>query len=119
MKEIETKGHEPHSLEDLTSLIENPNYTGDEDGIKYYVLHYTCNAPKEETLLNEGVFPIGDKYGCADKREVVIMNDKKMKEILEIKKIPDDIDKSELVILCEQFLRKLTEKKEKEEAKSA
>ncbi len=53
------KGHTPHSLEYLPII---------SDGA---IKHYTCNAPSQCVLDKFGVKSIGDKFGCANLREVV------------------------------------------------
>ena len=37
------------------------------------ILHYTCNAPKYDTLEINNIRAIGDKFECADPREVLII----------------------------------------------
>lgn len=53
--------HKPHSLENRTHLVDGK------------VWHYTCNAPDIEVLVNNGITPIGENYGCKDPREVLFI----------------------------------------------
>lgn len=46
-----------------------PVYCPDVNGF----LHYTCNPPKEEILAKNGVSALGNKFGCNDSREVLLI----------------------------------------------
>ena len=37
------------------------------------VRHYTCNPPPISILGKHGILPIGDYFGCMDRREVLII----------------------------------------------
>lgn len=50
-----------HSLENRTHISNG------------FVWHYTCNAPELEVLARAGIDPIGDRYGCKDSREVLLI----------------------------------------------
>ena len=56
------KGHKPHSLEGITHHLSD-----------WRIVHYTCNAPDLETCRRNGIVPIGDRLGCADPREVLLI----------------------------------------------
>jgi len=87
-------GHKPHSLENITQPL--------VDG---RIIHYTCNAPDLETCAKYGIEPIGNKFGCANEREVVLIP-------------PDviaqangrDLNLNNLVLDCEQALQNLDRK---------
>ena len=53
------KGHQPHSLEYMPIISEGA------------IKHYTCNAPSQCVLDKFGVKSIGDKFGCANLKEIV------------------------------------------------
>jgi len=55
-------GQVPHSLEKTVILDEEKE-----------VWHYTCNPPKLEVLKKFNITPIGDRYGCSDPREVLLI----------------------------------------------
>jgi len=55
------EGHKPHSLEYFPVLIKS----------KRTIIHYTCNSPKEEILIKNGIKPIGKEFGCISNREVL------------------------------------------------
>ena len=56
-------GHIPHSLEFLPYLSRRNNV----------LMHYTCNAPSEAVLTKNGILAVGDQFGCANPREVLII----------------------------------------------
>ncbi len=57
------KGHEPHSLEGITRV--------DETGTR--VIHYTCNPPSDDVLIDHGVESVGKRHGCSNNNEVLII----------------------------------------------
>lgn len=56
-------GHIPHSLEFLSYFSRGKNI----------LIHYTCNAPSEAVLTKNGISAVGDQFGCANPREVLII----------------------------------------------
>jgi len=55
------KGHTPHSLEGVAGFIRSKNI----------ILFYTCNAPSQKVLNKYGIVTSGDKFGCANPREIL------------------------------------------------
>ncbi len=82
-------GQKPHSLEH-TALIAS----------KGVVWHYTCNAPSQEVLDDNGIEAIGASYG-ADPREVLLI----LVNVYEQHGYA--VRKSDLTITSEQLLRRL------------
>jgi len=54
-------GHKPHKFDSFPIFIRGKNA----------IIHYTCNAPSQEVLDKYGIESIGQKFGCADTREVL------------------------------------------------
>ena len=52
--------HKPHLFEGF------PFHIGSEEKI----IHYTCNAPKEDVLNKNNILPIGEKFN-SDNREIL------------------------------------------------
>ena len=59
-------GHEPHSLEYLPMYLES----------KGIFIHYTCNAPEEKILEKNGIEMLGLNFGCANRKEVLVIPEK-------------------------------------------
>jgi len=55
------KGHKPHLLECFPKYFPSRNS----------VIHYTCNAPKQNILDKNGIISKGKDFGCYDSREVL------------------------------------------------
>lgn len=56
-------GHIPHSLEYFPFFSSGKNI----------IIHYTCNAPSEAVLTKNGISAVGDQFGCANPKEVLII----------------------------------------------
>lgn len=87
------KGHKPHSLENITHFDSGTNT----------VVHYTCNAPNQETLNKYNIKSIGDRFGCADAREVLEIP----AVVYEKFGIPFNDDSLLLILCSERLLRDL------------
>lgn len=53
------KGHKPHSLEIFPIVVDDS------------IIHYTCNAPPQTILDKYKIESLGEKFHCADSREVL------------------------------------------------
>jgi len=54
------KGHKPHTLGKWLPLF-----------VEGHIIHYTCNAPKQEVLDKYRIKSVGDKWDCVNPREVL------------------------------------------------
>ncbi len=79
----------PHSLE-YTAIL--------NDG---RVFHYTCNPPSNEILTKHGIEAIGNKFGCKDSREVLLIPKSLYKSYGYV------VRESDIKIVSEQLLRRL------------
>ncbi len=94
------------NTEEITRFIEN--------GKKF--VHYTCNAPSESFLKENGILPIGQKFGIED-RGVVLMT-KELFENLIGRKLSGNEERDELILYGELAMRKLKEKERIQKKKS-
>ncbi|MFH0808061.1 MAG: hypothetical protein V1888_00375 [archaeon] len=85
-------GHTPHSLEYM------PMYLGNKNAF----LHYTCNAPGEQILSNNGVEMLGLKFGCQNDKEVLLIPEGKYSKLFNSTK-----DQDQMRLNLELFLKNL------------
>ncbi len=72
------KWHIPHSLNYITWRLDDNRF-----------IWYTCNPPEEEVLLKYWIYPVGDKFNCTNKWEVIIITKDTITKILWYKPLLD------------------------------
>ncbi|MCX8194243.1 MAG: hypothetical protein N3G19_02680 [Candidatus Pacearchaeota archaeon] len=85
-------------------MIKNIKNNKDEIKMKDYILHYSCNAPKEEILDHYKIIPVGEQYG-RQSREMLLIP----KKLLEKKGYSLKGDQLSISSSCEHLLVKIEE----------